>query len=78
MPSPLTLLDSTSPIFPPVTINAYDVILGDEDGIVVISPSLLEEVLRLAEAGRTVDELCRQDILAGKGVKETFALRRGK
>lgn len=32
----------------------------------------------LADKGREVDERCRQDLLQGKGVKETFKKHRGK
>lgn len=76
LPSPLPSPYSTP--FPPTTVNAYDLILADKDGIVVVAPSQLDQVLETAEEGRAVDELCRLDLLEGKGLKETFEKRRGK
>ncbi|BGP30296.1 hypothetical protein JCM10296v2_002050 [Rhodotorula toruloides] len=64
--------------FPPTTVHPFDVVLADLDGVVVIRPDILEEALELAEKGREVDERCRQDLSAGKGVKETFKKHRGK
>ena len=70
---------SSAPVtpFPSITINAFDIILGDEDGVVAIEPKNLEKVLKLVENGREVDELCRVDILKGRGIAETFAEHRG-
>ncbi|GJN88345.1 hypothetical protein Rhopal_001310-T1 [Rhodotorula paludigena] len=64
--------------FPPTEVHPYDVVLADLDGVVVVRPSLLEQVLQLAQKGSEVDERCRLDLLEGKGVKETFKRHRGK
>ncbi|GAA5999361.1 bifunctional 4-hydroxy-4-methyl-2-oxoglutarate aldolase/oxaloacetate decarboxylase [Rhodotorula paludigena] len=64
--------------FPPTEVHPYDVVLADLDGVVVVRPSLIEQVLQLAQKGRDVDERCRLDLLEGKGVKETFKRHRGK
>ncbi|BGP46279.1 hypothetical protein JCM10450v2_002121 [Rhodotorula kratochvilovae] len=76
---PTTLPDTPADLaFPPTTVHPYDVVLADLDGVVVIRPERIDDVLRLAKAGRDVDERCRQDLLEGAGVKETFAKHRGK
>ncbi|GAA6058451.1 hypothetical protein JCM3770_005085 [Rhodotorula araucariae] len=64
--------------FPSTMVHPYDVVLADVDGVVVVRPELVDEVLRLAKEGREVDERCRADLLEGAGVKETFAKHRGK
>ncbi|BGP23020.1 hypothetical protein JCM10295v2_001913 [Rhodotorula toruloides] len=64
--------------FPPTTVHPFDVVLADLEGVVVIRPDVLEEAMDLAEKGREVDERCRQDLLQGKGVKETLKKHRGK
>ncbi|KAJ8295631.1 4-hydroxy-4-methyl-2-oxoglutarate aldolase [Rhodotorula toruloides] len=79
---PLTIAptsSSSSPDldFPATTVHPFDVVLADLDGVVVIRPDLLEEAMELAAKGREVDERCRQDLLEGKGVKETFKKHRG-
>ncbi|GAA5933299.1 hypothetical protein JCM3775_002600 [Rhodotorula graminis] len=66
------------PTFPPTTVYPGDIVLADLDGVVVVRPEAIDEVVRLAVAGREVDERCREDLLQGAGVKETFAKHRGK
>ncbi|GAA6001249.1 hypothetical protein JCM10207_007485 [Rhodosporidiobolus poonsookiae] len=68
---------SLSP-FPATDVHPYDLILADLDGVVVVRPEVIEEVMDLAEKGREVDERCMADLLEGRGVKETFAEHRGK
>jgi regulator of RNase E activity RraA len=74
---PLTISAVSSPDWPPVTVNPYDLVLADLDGVVVVPPAILDEVLQAAKEGKEVDEKCRMDLLQGKGVKETFAKHRG-
>lgn len=66
------------PTFPPTTVHPCDVALADLDGVVVVRPEQIDEVVQLARKGREVDERCRVDLLGGAGVKETFAKHRGK
>ncbi|BGP14106.1 hypothetical protein JCM10213_002403 [Rhodosporidiobolus nylandii] len=64
--------------FPPTTVHPYDVLVADAEGVISIRPEVLDEVMRLAEEGRAVDERCRTDLLQGRGVAETFKRHRGK
>ncbi|KAL8284191.1 hypothetical protein RQP46_004940 [Phenoliferia psychrophenolica] len=64
--------------FPSATVNPFDVIVADIDGVVVIEPSLIAQVVELATLGKAIDEKCRADLAMGRGVKQTFAEHRGK
>lgn len=82
---PLEIADPTvpldeqgQPMFPPVTVQPGDYLLGDLDGVVSVPKNMAEQVIELATKGRDVDDKCMQDLRAGKGIKETFALHRGK
>lgn len=81
---PVEIADPTSvgakgePGFPPVTVHPGDILLADVDGVVSVPKDLVEQVLELATKGRDVDGKCMDDLRAGKGIKETFALHRGK
>ena len=61
-----------------VTVRPGDWVLGDIDGVVVVPPSVADEVIRLAEKGRAQDDKCMTDIKAGMPVKEAFAKNRTK
>lgn len=63
--------------FPAVVINPGDIIVADEDGVVCVPRELADKVIVTATKAQEVDERCLQDILAGKGVKETFKKHRG-
>lgn len=63
--------------FPAVEINPGDIIVADEDGVVCVPQELADRVIVTATKAQEVDERCLQDILAGKGVKETFKKHRG-
>ncbi|GAA5971514.1 hypothetical protein JCM11641_000623 [Rhodosporidiobolus odoratus] len=78
IPPVSTSPSSDFPAFPPTEVHPFDIAVADRDGVVVIQPAVLDDVLRLAAEGRAVDERCRVDLLAGKGVAETFKLHRGK
>ena len=43
-----------------------------------VPKDLLEQVVEIASEGRRVDGLCMNDLRAGKEIKATFALHRGK
>ena len=76
---PLEIADPTANgAFPPVTVHPGDVLLADVDGVVSVPKDLVEQVVELAHKGREVDGRCMADLRAGKGIKETFALHRGK
>ncbi len=64
--------------FPEATVNPGDLVVADEDGVVFVPPSLVDQVLVLAEKGRAVDARCIEDIRAGSGVQEAFRRHRGK
>ena len=64
--------------FASATVNPDDIIVADEDGVVFITPNMVEDVLKLAEKGRDVDARCMADIKAGTGVQEAFKRHRGK
>ncbi|GAA5888970.1 hypothetical protein JCM5296_002760 [Sporobolomyces johnsonii] len=80
IPLSISPVPSSSPEldFPPTTIQPFDLIVADLDGVVVVRPGEVERVCELAQRGREVDERCRGDLEQGKGVKETFKQHRGK
>ncbi|KAM0756307.1 RraA-like protein [Meredithblackwellia eburnea MCA 4105] len=63
--------------FPAITIRPFDIVLGDIDGVVVVQPEMIKDVLEIAKVAKELDEKCMKDLLEGKGVKETFARHRG-
>ncbi|SJX62483.1 uncharacterized protein SRS1_13331 [Sporisorium reilianum f. sp. reilianum] len=68
----------SNPKMPSVTVRPGDLVLADIDGVVVVPPSVAEDVIRLAEKGRREDEMCMRDIKAGMPVKQAFAKNRTK
>jgi hypothetical protein len=78
--SPRSYAPSNAAYGPPegVTVHPYDVVIADHDGVIVVRPELVGQVLDLVEVGRVVDQRCRIDLEAGRGVAETFAAHRGK
>lgn len=46
--------------------------------MVIIRPHLLDEVLVILSEGERVDAACLKDLLAGRGVQETFKEHRAK
>jgi regulator of RNase E activity RraA len=52
--------------------------IADEDGVVCVPRDLEDKAIELATKGRQIDDLCMQDIKAGKGVQASFKLHRGK
>lgn len=65
-----------NPKMPSVSVRPGDWVLADIDGVVVVPPSVAEDVIRLAEKGRREDDKCMQDIKAGMSVKGAFAKNR--
>ncbi|GAA94115.1 uncharacterized protein L969DRAFT_16333 [Mixia osmundae IAM 14324] len=64
--------------FQPTSVNPHDIVVGDIDGVVVVSPDRVDEVLKLCEKGRAVDAKCMEDLHKGRSIRETFAAHRGK
>ncbi|KAM0792565.1 hypothetical protein ACM66B_005228 [Microbotryomycetes sp. NB124-2] len=64
--------------WPSITVNPHDIIMADEDGVIVVPPDLIDRVLDLATKGKEADEKTMADIKAGKGVKASMDLHRGK
>ncbi|ORY34073.1 ribonuclease E inhibitor RraA/Dimethylmenaquinone methyltransferase [Naematelia encephala] len=72
---PITINPQTQhsdPPFQPVTIKPGDVVVCDVDGCVVVPQGRIKEVVEQAAKVREVDEKIRLDLLAGKGVAESF------
>jgi regulator of RNase E activity RraA len=59
-----------------VEVRPGDWVFGDADGVVVIPPSLVEEVLVRAEAAEAHEALIRQDFTAGLPVWEVYPKHR--
>lgn len=57
-------------------VKPSDLIVADEEGVVAVPLTLVEQLLGMLAKKREVDELCRKDLSEGRGVKETFKLRR--
>jgi 4-hydroxy-4-methyl-2-oxoglutarate aldolase len=49
-----------------VRVNPGDFVLGDDDGVVIIPQSLLEEVLKYSEAATTAESQIREALEAGE------------
>jgi regulator of RNase E activity RraA len=50
-----------------------DILVADLDGVVVIPKGKIEEVVRLAERGKEIDERIAKDLKAGSCVGEAMA-----
>jgi regulator of RNase E activity RraA len=59
-----------------VRIDPGDWIFGDADGVVVIPPDLVEDILMDAEAAETREEAIRQDFDAGMSVWDVYPKHR--
>ncbi|KAK6910183.1 hypothetical protein I203_104215 [Kwoniella mangroviensis CBS 8507] len=58
-------------------VDPGDILVGDIDGVVAIPFHQVEEVIRVAQKGREVDENVKKDLEVGKGVKESMKKWRG-
>ncbi|KAG0142090.1 hypothetical protein CROQUDRAFT_67610 [Cronartium quercuum f. sp. fusiforme G11] len=61
-----------------IIINPHDIIIGDEDGVVVIPKALAEEVIKICSRNVEIDKKCLIDLKNGRSIKETFAEHRGR
>lgn len=57
-----------------VPVRPGDVVLGDDDGVVVVPLDRSEEVLAAAQAHLVKEEAWVKDILAGKAIPEMFGM----
>ncbi|KAH9448995.1 hypothetical protein Pst134EB_019836 [Puccinia striiformis f. sp. tritici] len=67
-----------NPNFPSTTVNPHDIILGDEDGVVVIPLGEIDEVIRICTKNVQVDQSCLEYLNAGHHIADTFSKFRGK
>lgn len=78
---PLTITPAppvAEPPFPACTVNPGDFVVADLDGVVVVTPDMVDKVLAKAGPAREADEKVRADLLQGKGVAESMLKHRGK
>lgn len=61
-----------------VVVNPWDIVVADEDGVVVVRPSMVAAVLAEVEKGQEADAKCLVDIKAGRAVAEAFREHRSK
>ena len=59
-----------------VTINPEDIIVADWDGVVVISPNLVQKAVDIMGVSTIQDQKCMEDLIRGNGVEETFKKHR--
>ncbi|GHJ84612.1 hypothetical protein NliqN6_1014 [Naganishia liquefaciens] len=59
-----------------VVINPGDIIVADWDGVVVISPHMIEKAVSLMSISCAQDQKCMEDLIRGQGVEETFKKHR--
>lgn len=59
------------------TIEPDDIIVGDEDGVIAIPTTLVEQVKETAAKLVAADEKCLTDILNGSSVQDAFKRHRG-
>ncbi|PVH83645.1 RraA-like protein [Cadophora sp. DSE1049] len=56
----------------PLTINPGDLIMGDEDGVVVVPPGLVEQCLKLCEERWEIDEKTKEALERGEEMGPTI------
>lgn len=61
-----------------VIVNPFDVVVADEDGVVVLRPAIVDDVLDEVRKGQEADAKCLVDIQAGRKVADAFKEHRGK
>ncbi len=56
------------------TISPGDLIIGDDDGLVALTPEMIRTLIELAEAKMALEVKWQDSFASGKSVKETFGL----
>lgn len=54
-------------------VNPGDIIVGDQDGVVVVPPSLVDQVAQICHARKEVDAKTMEALQAGESMGETLA-----
>ena len=57
-------------------IHPNDVLVGDADGVVVVPPSLMDQVVHLCQERAEIDEKTFAALHAGKGMGESIQMFR--
>ena len=70
-------IETYNSLFPALTIRALDVIVADEDGVVVIRPEHVNDVLEACKTNKEVEAKCMKDLQAGRSVGDTLKEHRG-
>eukprot|EP00002_Diphylleia_rotans_P031303 TRINITY_DN6502_c0_g1_i1.p1 TRINITY_DN6502_c0_g1~~TRINITY_DN6502_c0_g1_i1.p1 ORF type:complete len:219 (+),score=40.36 TRINITY_DN6502_c0_g1_i1:71-727(+) len=61
-----------------VTCRSGDVVVGDEDGVIVVPHEKISAIVDKAIQSAQADQRCMEDLLKGRSITETFAEHRGK
>lgn len=57
-------------------VNPGDILVGDQDGVVVVPPRLVDQVVQICAERKRVDEKTLQDLLAGAKMGSTIKKHR--
>lgn len=59
-----------------VRVEVGDIVLGDDDGVVVVPKSIAEDILKKTKAFAKMDRMVKELLLEGKSVQEAYAAKR--
>lgn len=57
-------------------INPGDILVGDQDGVVVVPPSLADQVVQICQERKRIDELTLRDLQEGLEMGPTIKKHR--
>ena len=57
-------------------VHPGDLLVGDQDGVVVVPPSLVDQVVQLCQERKEIDEKTMRDLQAGAEMGPTIAKHR--
>jgi len=57
-------------------VHPGDLLVGDQDGVVVVPPSLVDQVVQLCQERKEIDEKTMRDLHAGAEMGPTIAKHR--